>query len=512
MSKPPNYALASPSTLNLLCSADPTSSNVDQTKVEVKKYAKKDLYRLLAFMEAELQAKDVALAVAKAEKAKAYLYKQPEGAEGKVMQSLLSDEGMTIQKAPNSQLEQIFSLPHKEHEKLFLKYKEVENRLASRLFEVEERHKKEIKILESQLKRHNDTKGNNESKLVATLQQHVKSLTAETSRKQSEIEQRDEEISRRDADLKKEQERAKVIILYMLHERKQLLSQLHQLQMRVKMAGPDAEQHENILVAELKKQVAQLIDEKSHLQRVMDEQQNDKAVLVNIVRGLEDEINSLKEPQVNVPKKGNETPKSLPGYVVANKNALSGDVNSSKPRSPNYNSNYTGTVVRRGSPTKYRIHNSATFPNNTVASPPKTPLNGNTRYNEQHTPVSNLPRPSMGMSARHQPPLPNSRPPIQRQSRPTMGVAVQDYQNSTAIPVEQQKGMGLVQRFMRRSTSLPKRINNNEVVEQAGRVVPPQTTPGTPPSPGGRKTQQMSLQRPQRLLYDNGKSGHTRIQ
>uniref|UniRef100_A0A1I7SEV7 Lebercilin domain-containing protein n=1 Tax=Bursaphelenchus xylophilus TaxID=6326 RepID=A0A1I7SEV7_BURXY len=340
----------------------------------------------------------------------------------------------------------------------------------------------------------------------------------QTSRKQEEIDKRDEELTRREEDATREKERAKVIILYMLHERKQLLSQLHQLRMRVKLAGPQAEEHETVLVAELRKQVAQLMDEKTHLQRVVDEQSNDKAVLVNIVRGLEDELNQLKEPAQNGLRKGLETPpKPIPGYVMANKSAISGDLSHSKPHSPHYNANHTGTVVRRGSPTKYRIHNSATFPTNPGPKP-----NGNSRYNGiPHSATSNLPRPSMGMAGRHQPP-PNNRPLVQRQSRPTMGVAVQDFQhqNSTAIPVEVGKSMGLVQRFMRRSTSLPKRMNNNnegqiqgqgqvQTPEQVIRAPPPINAPSTPPSPGLRKPQR--IQQPPRPHYDNVKPNPTRI-
>lgn len=82
--------------------------------------------------------------------------------------------------------------------------------------------------------------------------------------------------------------------------------------------------------------------------------------------------------------------------------------------------------------------------------------------------VRTVPLPSTPVSARQ--------PLSQRQSRPTMGVAVQDYANSNVMGptisstvISEQKPSGIMQRLMRRSTSLPKKINGDgqDVNEQS---------------------------------------------
>lgn len=115
------------------------------------------------------------------------------------------------------------------------------------------------------------------------------------------------------------------------------------------------------------------------MSRLCNEQQSEKALLVNIVRGLEEEINQLKDhknPNMVSPTR-TSPPDHGHGFVVANKAALANDSEYS-PQNPGSAHNNFGTVIRRTSPTKYRIHNSATFPSpSTQLGPPGAPVGVN---------------------------------------------------------------------------------------------------------------------------------------
>lgn len=205
----------------------------------------------------------------------------------------------------------------------FQRILESDDQHARQLFELRDR------LEETELSMDTTNKG-----ICTLLEERIKSLKTEVfihlidlspcipwfqcARKQEELNRLDLELKNREKDMEDERERQKTIVLFMLSERKDLLSLIHQLRMKMgsklrniylfkdflcldaptsddPAASPTSLTASSAnIINELKKQLRIVCEERNGFSRQCTKLQTEKADLLNVVQNLEEDIMSLK--------------------------------------------------------------------------------------------------------------------------------------------------------------------------------------------------------------------------
>ncbi|KAI1717740.1 cortactin-binding protein-2 domain-containing protein [Ditylenchus destructor] len=292
-----------------------TTQNFD-TKVlagspqNVKNYDKGHLLELISSYEAELQAKEIAVAVLKAEKARSILRGAkcltPKSSTNDPRIALLRDSVVTLSRNEDG-LAQEFCRSQLSQLDQFVKVQKKCNRKAKQaLITMEKRH---IKILD-QINAEKESMSNPREDFDRQLKV-----------KDDQIAKLEDELGKCVDTLTSEGKRQKIIVLYLINERKQLLLELHELKTRaISSENPSGESPQTM---GLKREVLSLSAEKEKLQTTVNRLEMEKNEMHRRMKQLENDLSGIRNKatrqQSETPTTRNDEKDSL---IMANRGAF----------------------------------------------------------------------------------------------------------------------------------------------------------------------------------------------
>ncbi|KAI6171274.1 CortBP2 domain-containing protein [Aphelenchoides bicaudatus] len=504
----------------------------------IRCYDREELVQLLAVLEGELQARDVAMAIMRSQ--------QNESNNAAQIQKLLRPDVNHIKNVQDPDaLVQLGIGQFRNMNSLLEAHKKAQTMFKEKLLMAEDQHTRQLFELRDQLDETKKSVEKTKQGLCAVLEERIEALKAECTRKQEELDKLDEELKKRDSDMEAEKERQKTIVLFMLNERKNLLSLIHQLKLKMKDSSPEEPSTSTSsanVINELKKQLRIVCEERNGFSRQCNNLQSEKANLLNVIHNLEEDVMSLKANSfINKP-----TEIGVGGYIVVNKGAVG----------TNPDAHQFGEVNNTGTVRFNKSKGPASFPTksfevNYQNAATSNMVNGNVPQRQYTVDGgSSLPRPSSistssSNSARAQAPAMGIRGSQMRNTRPAMGVAAQQQdQQSTVytsqfpttasdissytqgnrqvrmIPIDHQgpQPSNIIhvpadRSLTKRSTSLPRKMSNENM---QAKLPPPSILPTSPskirPPSQNHAPPQFYPPIPQRgNQYEHKSTGHTHI-
>ncbi|XP_076313475.1 uncharacterized protein LOC143226422 [Tachypleus tridentatus] len=246
--------------------------------------SKTDLLKLLSVLEGELQAREVVIAVLKAEQIKQLLYPKKRGGKGDPIAALQRDVfGVTDPNFDESEVKAVYNMQLQQLEQLILEQRKVQLHLRDQLLEENERAGKIVAELEDEKRKHAQDTAQGDD-VTYMLEKERERLKQELEFEKQQNKKLEKELKKLTETLEKEQNRQKEIVLLLLAERKRLIvrlleerQQLEELteilnhekaQIAEMVEGLEEESQKSLqLEAELEKQQAEFSQQKEHFQR-----------------------------------------------------------------------------------------------------------------------------------------------------------------------------------------------------------------------------------------------------
>uniref|UniRef100_A0A915DJD4 Cortactin-binding protein-2 N-terminal domain-containing protein n=1 Tax=Ditylenchus dipsaci TaxID=166011 RepID=A0A915DJD4_9BILA len=304
-------------------------------------FSTSQLLELLSRYEAEIQAKDVALAVLQAQKArhllenvKAVQLGPSNGPELALLRDSVtvafdrSDVGLARDFC-RSQLHQLDN---------FIAIQRICNQKAKQAMNVlEKRHSKILDEIDLAKEREKSTVLKSDD-VFALLDNERLKMQKQLDKKDEEIKLLEDALDQSDKLMTTEKERHKLIVLYLIHERKQLLLQLNDLKRRLNTSSQTEPQLDSSVVNELKKQVVALSGERDALRKTVNSLNTDKDGLQKKVVYLEEDLMLIRQ-NILLKTKQNTNDQlvrrdTADGLIMANKVALASEKQQFKSHMP----------------------------------------------------------------------------------------------------------------------------------------------------------------------------------
>ncbi|KAL3982067.1 Cortactin-binding protein-2 family protein [Acanthocheilonema viteae] len=325
-----------------------------------KNFSTDELLRLLAYLEGEVQARDIVIATLKSEKAKQLLheakYGQLAGSDPvKALQrdSSLTDEGNEIDE---SEIGHMYETQLTQLERLITVQRQCHNRSKQILAATEKRHARTLRELDEEKQRSAADAAQGDD-LCVLLENERTRLRQQLEYEQKEGEKARKEVERLEKKLRDEQEHYKSMVLFLVNERKQMLFDLHEL--KVQNGRGSSYAQETALLAEMRKEVTALRSEKDQLRTALDAALSEVQTLKEVARNQEEDLSLMRTNILaNTRSYANNLRFSDDGsVVVANKG-----VSNALPPSKNPAPGLSPAVSDLRHPIRPRLTTSSTFP------------------------------------------------------------------------------------------------------------------------------------------------------
>lgn len=257
-------------------------------------FTKDELKRLLGRLEADLQTKEDVIEKLKAERNKVLLH---DAKYGKLcvhdpMLALKRDSSITEEMLDERQLGQLYESQLLQLENLIAFQRKTQNKAKLLLSSAEKRHFKALRELELEKERKSRYAEQGDD-VLALLEKERNKLTKQLEYQMSQFAVCQEERHAMERRLEAEKEKHKTMVLFLINERKQLLMKLHEMKLKSENQ-PTAPAAQDVLVDELKKEVAFLRQERDILLSNKKQFQAENLSLKEIIKGQEGDLASLR--------------------------------------------------------------------------------------------------------------------------------------------------------------------------------------------------------------------------
>ncbi|KAK0400249.1 hypothetical protein QR680_003422 [Steinernema hermaphroditum] len=289
-------------------------------------FSRDHLLRVLAYLEGELQAKDIALNALKAERAKSALYQAKYGRLG------ANDPFLALQRDSVVCAEELDE--------------------AAALIAAERRHARVIRELEKEKQRSVADAAHGDD-LCALLDNERTKLKQQLEYQDKQCKKLKKDLALEAQKLVVEKEKHKKIVLFLINERKQILLKMHELRLKNQsnLYGPP----EGGLVDELRKEILSLREERDHLTAQMKHMSMENTGLKEVIRTQEEDLTLIRQNILSNTRQHTESLARVTDdcAIIANKGASTSGI-------PSHFMPKTSASVPIES--KIRLSNSSSFP------------------------------------------------------------------------------------------------------------------------------------------------------
>ncbi|KRX46259.1 Uncharacterized protein T05_13381 [Trichinella murrelli] len=256
----------------------------------VSELSRTDLLRLLCCLEGEVQARDVAIATLKAEKAKQLLAQAKYGKLGlREPFSALQRDSSYCDSSPGeetseSDVTQIYESQLMQLEKLISSQRKAHLRAKQVLLTVIKRHAKTVRELEHERRKRAQEVEQGDD-VCMLLEKERDKLREETEMYKRELESVRSDLEKTRQALADEKERHKQMVLYLLQERRQMLVRFVEERQRMSKNGPDVDL----------KSLATVRAELAECRKCLEMEKTHRCRLEETVRSQEEDLNLIRQ-------------------------------------------------------------------------------------------------------------------------------------------------------------------------------------------------------------------------
>ncbi|OUC42649.1 hypothetical protein D917_02763 [Trichinella nativa] len=256
----------------------------------VSELSRTDLLRLLCCLEGEVQARDVAIATLKAEKAKQLLAQAKYGKLGlREPFSALQRDSSYCDSSPGeetseSDVTQIYESQLMQLEKLISSQRKAHLRAKQVLLTVIKRHAKTVRELEHERRKRAQEVEQGDD-VCMLLEKERDKLREETEMYKRELESVRSDLEKTRQALADEKERHKQMVLYLLQERRQMLVRFVEERQRMSKNGPDVDL----------KSLATVRAELAECRKCLEVEKTHRCRLEETVRSQEEDLNLIRQ-------------------------------------------------------------------------------------------------------------------------------------------------------------------------------------------------------------------------
>uniref|UniRef100_A0A1I7YF74 CortBP2 domain-containing protein n=1 Tax=Steinernema glaseri TaxID=37863 RepID=A0A1I7YF74_9BILA len=320
-------------------------------------FSRDHLLRLLAYLEGELQAKDIALNALKAERTTSALYQAKYGRLGAndPFLALQRDAVICGEELNETAISNMYESQLTQLEKLIAVQRRCQTKSKQALIAVERRHARVIRELEKEKQRSVADAAHGDD-LCALLDNERTKLKQQLDYQQKECTKLKKDLALEAQKLAMEKEKHKKIVLFLINERKQILLKMHELRLKAQndLSGPP----EGGVIDELRKEILSLREERDHLTSQMKQLSMENTSLKEVVRTQEEDLTLIRQ---NILSNTRQQTDSLARVdddcaIIANKGASTSGI-------PSHFMPKTTTAAPNTS--KLRLSNSSSFPSST---------------------------------------------------------------------------------------------------------------------------------------------------
>ncbi|KRZ16522.1 Uncharacterized protein T11_2664 [Trichinella zimbabwensis] len=256
----------------------------------VSELSRSDLLRLLCCLEGEVQARDVAIATLKAEKAKQLLAQAKYGKLGlrEPFSALQRDssycDSSPGEDASDSEVTQIYESQLMQLEKLISSQRKAHLRAKQVLLTVIKRHAKTVRELEHERRKRAQEVEQGDD-VCMLLEKERDKLREETEMYKRELESVRLDLEKTRQTLADEKERHKQMVLYLLQERRQMLVRFVEERQRMSKTAPDVDLK---LLATVRAELAEC-------RKCLEMEKTHRCRLEETVRSQEEDLNLIRQ-------------------------------------------------------------------------------------------------------------------------------------------------------------------------------------------------------------------------
>ncbi|TMS38846.1 hypothetical protein L596_005481 [Steinernema carpocapsae] len=319
--------------------------------------SKDHLLQLLAYLEGELQAKDIALNTLRAERTKSALYQAKYGRLGAndPFLALQRDAVIAEEQLDETAISNMYESQLTQLEKLIAVQRKCQAKSKQALLAAERRHSRVIRELEREKQRSVADAAHGDD-LCALLDNERTKLKQQLEYQEKECAKLKKDLSTEAQKLAIEKEKHKKIVLFLINERKQILLKMHELRLKNQndLSGPP----EGGLIDELRKEVLNLRQERDHFSSQMKQMSMENSSLKEVIRTQEEDLTLIRQNILSNTRQHTESLARVDDdcAIIANKGASTSGIPSHfMPK----------TAHNAASPSKIRLSNSSSFPSST---------------------------------------------------------------------------------------------------------------------------------------------------
>ncbi|VDN05677.1 unnamed protein product [Thelazia callipaeda] len=337
-----------------------------------KDFSEDELLKLLAYLEGELQARDIVIAVLKSEKAKHLFYGAKYGqlAGSDPVKALERDSNFVDDgNIDESRIGQMYETQLLQLERLIAVQRHCHNRSKQILAAAEKRHARILRELDEDQRRSAADAAQGDD-LCALFENERTRLRQQLEYEQKETDKARKKIVKLEKKLKEEQERHKSMVLFLINERKQMLFEVHEL--KIQSSRDSSFDQEASLLVEIRKEAAALRSERDQLRTTLDATLSELQTLKMVAKSQEEDLALLRNNILSNTRTYSNKLRTVDdgSIVVANKSISNALLVSKNPSSglP------TAAAEPRHHPLRPKLSTSSTFPTSDRISRSRVPL------------------------------------------------------------------------------------------------------------------------------------------
>ncbi|CAI4227442.1 unnamed protein product [Auanema sp. JU1783] len=276
--------------------------DLNETSESESDLTKDELKRLLYCLESDLKTKEEEITKLKTEKNTALLYDAKYGklAGNDPFLALRRDSKLTDEVLNERQIGRLYESQLVQLEKLISAQKKMHHKSRQILAATEKRHAKALEELEVEKERKIRYAELGDD-VLAFLEKERNKLTQQLDFQMSQLANCQEELSKLETRLQAEREKHKMMVLFLITERKQLLIKVHELRLKSENQPP-APAAQSLLLEELKKEVMFLRQERESLSNSNKILNAENLSLKEVINEQESDLTQLRKKSGNPSK------------------------------------------------------------------------------------------------------------------------------------------------------------------------------------------------------------------
>uniref|UniRef100_A0A0K0FBV9 CortBP2 domain-containing protein n=1 Tax=Strongyloides venezuelensis TaxID=75913 RepID=A0A0K0FBV9_STRVS len=265
-----------------------------------KHFTNEELLRMVTYLEAELEAKECYIAIIKNERVKNILHNVRYGKMPKIddpLEALKRDSDMVEEKFDEDNIKAFYERQFNGIESLIKSQKKYHNNCKKSLTTAENRSAEIIKNLELQQKEKDNLLKYNED-IRYTLEKEKNELHSSLLSMTLQVNDLKCKLERKDRLMDSEKERTKLMILFLMEERKKIILSNHELELKCKSLETKLTSSlpiDEAIIAESEKEIKNLREEKSRLLKNLEEMKEKISVMEMIIKNQEDDLNLIRK-------------------------------------------------------------------------------------------------------------------------------------------------------------------------------------------------------------------------